>query len=564
MTDREPSPSLASAADELLRLYDKSGESHEWQIAWISLRAARSAPAPQDAPPQPKQWNPDNWPPVPATEYESWFRTVANGAHEIDLQVRHNGKTYRLCADWLKHWAAPQDSPVRRLAQEWIDWRGPESEPVREELRDSLMSAAGKLARAILAGTEAPETEKCSVCGGYGIVGSSGGASPGAMSYHMTPCPACRPICKTTMDAIANAQQDPASIPSGGRGEAAEAAGTLEDPAHKDSGRRLAVTPIVKAAEPKATSATVESLERIKAELSKIGRNHGINRALYLLNVEYLACKAGLQESARPEAKEAPAGEQGQVQANWGRAGMPEWFKNAHAELTRAGIPEGALDERVKWLVQGWRNRGERILFLDEQLADGVQDLAKEQTECIVAMKERDAARRTTDQCIAAREREEELARKAEKERDAALEVGQGLRDDWRELMKALGLSWDTMRDCAARTAECLRAERDAARQELANIRKGINWFCCGCDQRFNAEQDLDAHIATCEKHPHQKLKAEVERLRKEKEDSVDGYPRAVELMEQRDAAEKRAKAFEAKFGSVLKAAITAFLDTPA
>lgn len=340
------------------------------------------------------------------------------------------------------------------------------------------------------------------------------------------------------------------------------------------------MTPIVKAAEPKATSATVESLERIKAELSKeigsikagldarmewrIGRNHGINRALYLLNVEYLACKAGLQESARTEAKEAPAGEQGQVQANWGRAGMPEWFKNAHAELTRAGIPEGALDERVKWLVQGWRNRGERILFLDEQLADGVQDLAKEQTECIVAMKERDAARRTTDQCIAAREREEELARKAEKERDAALEVGQGLRDDWRELMKALGLSWDTMRDCAARTAECLRAERDAARQELANIRKGINWFCCGCDQRFNAEQDLDAHIATCEKHPHQKLKAEVERLRKEKEDSVDGYPRAVELMEQRDAAEKRAKAFEAKFGSVLKAAITAFLDTPA
>ena len=46
-------------------------------------------------------------PPCPIEEREAWFRRVANGTHWIDLIVRHNGVTYRLGGDWLKHWSPP-------------------------------------------------------------------------------------------------------------------------------------------------------------------------------------------------------------------------------------------------------------------------------------------------------------------------------------------------------------------------------------------------------------------------------------------------------------------------
>jgi hypothetical protein len=38
---------------------------------------------------------------------ERWFAEIRNGAHFINLSVRHNGMDHDFAADWLKHWTPP-------------------------------------------------------------------------------------------------------------------------------------------------------------------------------------------------------------------------------------------------------------------------------------------------------------------------------------------------------------------------------------------------------------------------------------------------------------------------
>lgn len=516
---REPSPSLASAVDRMLTLHHLGVVRHDerWSVAWGDLRAARSAPAPQDSP--------------------------VEKLRELLSDFRNSEMTSgQLCTKW-----------------------GMQTQP--HILEREVLRKAG----AILAGTEAPEA------GGWCDAKVEHEAGAPELCGLESPCPvhdkpaeaAAGDGAKLAYIAGYEAGQElifdelrelrtwlkecpDASTDWVGRQieDILTARGTskpAEPKAGKDRKANIFDTPM-QSAEPKATSATVKALERVKESgHCPAGEDCG-PPWIYMhqqADKELKRARAEAKEAPEPErrdsllilqrefakraqatrdhlaweiaetmvdaelskqpAKEAPSGEDATV--NYFRVPRDSnvtqdqddfWIvPRCHAELTRAGIPDGALDERVR-------------------------KLAEHSKHFQIAMdryhKERDAARQE--------------AADAKRVCDKPGCLSAVVRKD------------DGSRFCAAGHASRFveRSDMDAARQEAANAAEQA---VAEMKAKATAQRELAAACAAGTA-----LQAEVERLRK-KCDEIEPAARHFcdEAVKARDAAIARAEAAEHLLG---------------
>lgn len=334
MTTREPSPSLASALSLRERVWNAVHASNDFLRCDLT---AALAPAPQDSPVERKLRELAAY----AEEQRMRFAQV-DGGHQLFDRGRDHGMfdAYLDMEERIDAILAGTEAPeAELLIAPTVSRTLTEDEEGYVEHMDRTIKGHVKPAE--------PKGESthsvCATCDGAGFVRSSGGALPGAMSYHMMPCPACRPIDKATIDAIVKKAEPVSEELRKAFDKPAEPKATSGWTSECERQRDAAIERAEKAEarEPKATSATVAALLRVKESgHCPAGEDCGPPWI-------YMHQQADKElKRARAEAKEAPAVSIRVTQQLYDEALARE--VRCHAELTRAGIPDGALDERVK------------------------------------------------------------------------------------------------------------------------------------------------------------------------------------------------------------------------